>query len=101
MVNFGGVLRIQHTKRAPTRGPGSLDRAEGVTDFRKSWCGTSKAPGTVFLLVLSPACVPTGLMWGSGGTRFVPVQARAIGTATNCVVSSDFNRINTTRLPSS
>jgi hypothetical protein len=25
--------------------------------------GTSKAPGTVFLLVLSPACVPTGLMW--------------------------------------
>jgi hypothetical protein len=25
--------------------------------------GTSKAPGTVFLLILSPACVPTGLMW--------------------------------------
>src|SRR5215831_12651858 len=33
-----------------------------VTDFRKVLRGTSKAPGTVFLLVLSPACVPTGLM---------------------------------------
>jgi len=25
--------------------------------------GTSKAPGTVFLLILSPAYIPTGLMW--------------------------------------
>jgi len=25
-------------------------------------------------LVLSPACVPTGRMWWSNGTRFIPVR---------------------------
>src|SRR5262245_37126642 len=39
-------------------------RPRQVSDrFPLSWRGTSKAPGTVFLLVLSPACVPTGLIW--------------------------------------
>ena len=39
-----------------------LGSSRVVTGFRKVF-GTSKAPGTVFLLILSPACVPTGLMW--------------------------------------
>jgi hypothetical protein len=54
-------LKIPNTLTvASGLGPGiepSSDR------FPQSLRGTSKAPGTVFLLVLSPACVPTGPMW--------------------------------------
>src|SRR4051812_22008435 len=50
---------------AATRGRvvSDLGSSRVVTSFRKVLPGTSKAPGTVFLLILSPACVPTGLMW--------------------------------------
>jgi hypothetical protein len=41
----------------------NLGSSRLMTGFRKVLRGTSKAPETVFLLILSPACVPAGLMW--------------------------------------
>src|SRR5258705_13009835 len=55
-----------------------LGSSQVVTGFRKVCVAPRRRRGRSSWLILSPACVPTGLMWYFGGTRLIPVSARAI-----------------------